>query len=277
MAEPGRLRAIVDGTKFEIIPRIIHQTWKDRDVPEQWRDYQASWIRHNPKWEYRLWSDADNRHLIAERYAWFLPTYDAFPRAIQRVDAAKYFILYTFGGVYADLDCECLQSIDRIVAGGGAVVGRSADRVIECAFMASSAGHGLWRKTFNAMQHPSVVARLLHGLPRIIGAAGFDAAHVLFHTGPQMVGSAVRLHRAELDRAGGDGITELDSRYFSHRSWWRRYEPHGNQGGFIRHHYANSWLEAREARFVGRFTARAVCLGVLAAVLGLAIIGMVES
>jgi mannosyltransferase OCH1-like enzyme len=265
VAASESLRAVVDGTIFWPVPRVIHQTWKDAEIPRKWLPYQESWRERNPGWEYRFWCDADNRRLIAERHGWFLPVYDAFPRDIQRVDAAKYFILYTFGGVYADLDCECVRSIDPLVEQGGAIVGRSADGVVECAFIASAPGHRLWPRTFEAMQRPPVIARLLHRLPGFIGIAGLDAAHVLFHTGPQMVGAALRRHRAKLRRDGhGDGITVLDSSHLSHRSWWRRYESHEQPEGFVVHHYANSWLEPDEARFVDRFTARTVGAGVLA-------------
>lgn len=35
--------------------------------------------------------------LIADNYTWFLPTYKGYHFDIQRVDAARYFILHEFG------------------------------------------------------------------------------------------------------------------------------------------------------------------------------------
>jgi mannosyltransferase OCH1-like enzyme len=93
----GRPGPITRGETFDPIPRVIHQTWKTEDVPAAWKDFQQSWRDAHPGWAYKLWTDADNRRLIAERYVWFLSTYDAFPREIQRVDAAKYFILHSEG------------------------------------------------------------------------------------------------------------------------------------------------------------------------------------
>lgn len=40
------------------VPKIIHQTWKSKDVPEQWRAAQASCRDLHPDYEYRLWTDA---------------------------------------------------------------------------------------------------------------------------------------------------------------------------------------------------------------------------
>jgi mannosyltransferase OCH1-like enzyme len=59
------------------IPRILHQTWKTREVPERFRGYVASWRRHHPDWEYRLWTDADNDDFIRTRYPDFLGTFRA--------------------------------------------------------------------------------------------------------------------------------------------------------------------------------------------------------
>jgi mannosyltransferase OCH1-like enzyme len=52
----------------------IHQTWKTHTVPEKWKQSQRQWeqfaTEHN-SFEYKLWSDDDNRELIATDYAWF--------------------------------------------------------------------------------------------------------------------------------------------------------------------------------------------------------------
>ena len=62
------------------------------------------------------WSDRAARKLIADHYAWFLPTYDAYPYDIQRVDAVRYFILHQHGGVYMDMDIGCRRPLDALVA-----------------------------------------------------------------------------------------------------------------------------------------------------------------
>ena len=64
-----------------------------------------------------IWSDEDNRALIADHYPWFLDIYDAYPKPIMRCDAARYFILHFEGGVYSDLDVECYGSIDNLIRG----------------------------------------------------------------------------------------------------------------------------------------------------------------
>ena len=99
------------------IPAIIHQIWKDEDIPPVWRCFAESWKRHHPEWEYRLWTDRSARNYVAENYPEALPAYDAFPYDIQRADFARYLILHGCGGVYADLDMECLRPVSPLLVG----------------------------------------------------------------------------------------------------------------------------------------------------------------
>ncbi len=243
---------VVRGSLFVPVPRVLHQTWKTPDLPPQWQAFRESWLRHHPGWRHVLWTDEDNRCLIAEHHPWFLPTYDAFPRPIQRVDAAKYFILYTLGGVYADLDSECLRPLDPLLARGGAVVGRSRDGVVECAVLASPPRHPLWEIAFREMQAPPFIARLFHGRRRV------DATHVLFSTGPQMMRRAVRRYLERCRSEDAPGITVLDPRYLSARTWWQRYERFDEPEAFVLHHYSDSWLRPEELALNRWLTAKTI-------------------
>ena len=147
------------------IPKIIHQTWKNLEVPEDLVVYQQSWVQHHPGWTFTLWSDMDNRELIRTHYAWFLPIYDAYPEAIMRADAARYFILHHFGGVYVDLDFECFRPIEPLLKDKQLVLGlepkkhlelkmakdREITKLVCNAFMASTPGHRFWDHLFKQL------------------------------------------------------------------------------------------------------------------------------
>ena len=98
-----------------IIPKIVHQTWKSNNVPEKCKEWVKSWKEKNPGWDYRLWTDEDNRNLIKEYFPRFLRIYDSFHKPIYRADIARYCIIYIHGGVYADLDFECLKPMEELV------------------------------------------------------------------------------------------------------------------------------------------------------------------
>lgn len=91
------------------IPRIIHQSWKTHELPEKFLEWATSWKHKNPDFAYKLWNDTENRNLIVEHYPWFLHTYDSLPQNIHRVDASRLFYMHKYGGIYSDLDLECLQ------------------------------------------------------------------------------------------------------------------------------------------------------------------------
>lgn len=109
----GKSNRHISGKPAEF-PKVIHQQWKTDEIPagstqEMWR---ALWKKHfpEPEYTYILWTDETQRELIANHYPFFLTTYDSYRFNIQRADAVRYFILYMYGGVYADLDYEPLTN-----------------------------------------------------------------------------------------------------------------------------------------------------------------------
>ena len=185
------------------IPKVLHQTWKDSQVPEEFSDYVASWKANHPDWEYRLWTDVDNRRLIAEHYSWFLDTYDAYPKPIQRADAARYFILHKYGGMYVDLDFLSCTSIDPLLNRCQCVLGVEPPphcrhwgvRELVCnALMAAAPGHPFFETVISRL--PEFVDRVERNEP------------VLSSTGPLM------LTRVYEDFADKDSMDVLSHRYF---------------------------------------------------------------
>jgi mannosyltransferase OCH1-like enzyme len=88
----------------QLIPKIIHQTFKNTSIPEHWTEPVAKCKELHPDYEYMLWTDESARDFIAEHYPLFLPTFDGYPYTIQRADVIRYFILNHYGGVYIDMD-----------------------------------------------------------------------------------------------------------------------------------------------------------------------------
>ena len=62
-ADPRRLFREVDNHDYGLypsadvmpggIPKIIHQTWSDNEVPAKFADNIKSWVRLHPDWQYR--------------------------------------------------------------------------------------------------------------------------------------------------------------------------------------------------------------------------------
>jgi len=86
------------------IPKIVHQTWKSQsDLPETFRPWMSSWLRHNKDWQYWLWTNDDIRLLITTVFPQYLSIFDSYPAQAYRVDAFRrdrrlaLSVVYTIG------------------------------------------------------------------------------------------------------------------------------------------------------------------------------------
>lgn len=137
-------------TNGNVIPHIIFQTWKTRTrLPDNYAYWSQSFRDQNPGYQYVLWDDADNRDFIAQDFPWFLGIYDSYPAEIFRADIVRFFFLFRFGGVYSDLDTQCLRPLDQVLAGKHVVLGRMSwteefTQAIPNAMMASRPGELFW-------------------------------------------------------------------------------------------------------------------------------------
>ncbi len=97
------------------IPKIIHQIWfGTTPMPAEYKNFQKSWHYKHPSWKYVLWTE----ELLKSQFKNGLFNQKLFVQVHQNgnfakmFDIARYEILYEFGGLYADCDCECFKSFD---------------------------------------------------------------------------------------------------------------------------------------------------------------------
>lgn len=103
------------------IPARIHQTWRSHQLPARLAQYHASWRQHHPDWEVTLYDDRECAEFVAAHYPQLLALYLAYPLAVQRADLFRCLVVHHRGGLYADIDMQCLRPLDRFRALGGAV------------------------------------------------------------------------------------------------------------------------------------------------------------
>lgn len=98
------------------VPKIIHQIWYqgEEHVPQNYNFYASTWKHYNKDYEYLLWDHEDIEHLISKIFPQYFVFYSSLPEMIQKIDFAKYCIMYAYGGIYIDMDCECLKPIDDL-------------------------------------------------------------------------------------------------------------------------------------------------------------------
>mmetsp|Transcript_135362 Transcript_135362/g.235394 ORF Transcript_135362/g.235394 Transcript_135362/m.235394 type:complete len:412 (+) Transcript_135362:67-1302(+) len=112
-----------------LMPKIIHQTWKDHDVPAKFQRWARSWQNCLPGWEYKMHDDEDNRNYFVKHFPDLLNVYDSYDVPIKKVDAARYAYLAVDGGLYVDMDIECLQDPTSALH---YAVGKNTDVTLAC-------------------------------------------------------------------------------------------------------------------------------------------------
>lgn len=165
------------------IPRVIHQIWKSAELPGYASD---SWRKGPDGWQWRLWTDADLLALVRSHYPDLEALYLSYPHNVQRADLGRYLVLDHCGGLYTDLDTECvgpllpLEAEDRVVLCEEPVEHRhhglpyGLERLYFNGTMAGPAGHSFWAHLI------ATVRRCAHARD-----------HVLESTGPMVLTGAV--------------------------------------------------------------------------------------
>jgi len=161
--------ALKEHDNLHVIPKIVHQSWRDDSVPVRggaggdYRQWIQSWAggtcHKDPSWKYIFWTDRDNRELFRKYLPQYLKTYDRIPLPVERADMSRYAYMYVVGGVYADLDFDCLQDFDALlqrkdIRTTGAFISSEpwiqsfllfGRETMACnAIMGSAPGHPLW-------------------------------------------------------------------------------------------------------------------------------------
>ena len=232
--------------RVDPIPRTIHQLWKTSEIPHRWRDCSESWKAHHPNWEHRLWTDEDADNFVKVHHPGLRGVLDSFPYAIQRVDMMRYLILSVYGGVYVDLDMECLQPLDALLDGLQFAAayepreheaGLRESRVVGNAFLASTREHPLW---------PAVISELLSSPPK----KALPHYDVLTSTGPLFLTRVIRqfgekrlsLLESHVVYPTVNGSVALKTLTSGGAKGRRMKQRLARDGSFAVHYWANSWV-----------------------------------
>jgi mannosyltransferase OCH1-like enzyme len=91
------------------IPKIIHQIWVGkRPLPETYKKLIQTWKDMHPDWEYKLWTDEEVKHLKLKNRKYYDKAYDMCEKA----NILRYELLEQYGGLYVDIDFECVKPFD---------------------------------------------------------------------------------------------------------------------------------------------------------------------
>jgi len=212
-----------------LIPKIIHQTWKTKTIPPPFDCVAQTWRELLPEWDYHLWTDEESREWVFKHYPNYIELYDAYPTNIQRADAIRYLLLEEYGGLYVDIDFECLdEKIETLFENAEFIVGkephwhakRFGKEFIVCNALMASVPHGEF------IRYVCNIIINLSGGRKV--SNGFD---VLNSTGPFMLTDAynryakkTQIHLLEPNDIYPIGQWEVGSGKYKAERHFQRYE-----------------------------------------------------
>jgi glycosyltransferase involved in cell wall biosynthesis len=230
------------------IPKIIHQTWKTSEISDPFlKRLQCSWIELNPDFEYRFWTDDDLKKFVQEKYPSLLSIYSGYRHPIERVDLARYLVLRHYGGIYADLDCECLKPVGNLINSYSFVIGKepteheklkkATDRglghILCPSFIASVPGHPFWDEILRHVRENA------------------NAEDVLDATGPFLLTRAYH----DFDDKTSVRIIDPDLLYpFTKEDCWNGrlfdigFWEKGTRNAYMLHYWGGTWFRPTERR-----------------------------
>jgi hypothetical protein len=141
-----------------MIPKIIHQTYRDHDaLPEIYALCERQITALHPEYEYKFWTDDDMYTFMRSEFPTYWSKFAALPRVIMQIDMFRYFLMYKYGGVYADLDYYVLRPLDGLLVDKEIILPVNNEGLdgtplsIGTSILASRPGHPFWRILMNSL------------------------------------------------------------------------------------------------------------------------------
>lgn len=95
-----------------VIPKVIHYCWfGETEIPEQNREWMASWKKYCPDYEIIEWNE---KNYDFKKNRFMLEAYQAGKWGFIS-DYARLDIVYNYGGIYLDTDVEIIKSLDELL------------------------------------------------------------------------------------------------------------------------------------------------------------------
>ncbi len=104
------------------IQHTLHRIYLEgREAFQNQTSYATDWLDWcgaiHPHWNHMFWDQAAANRLVSEKFPWFEQTWQSYHHLVERGDALRPMVLYEYGGLYLDLDIQCLQPVDKFLTG----------------------------------------------------------------------------------------------------------------------------------------------------------------
>lgn len=104
------------------IPKLIWQTAKSFPHPQSYQ-YIKTWTEKNPEYQWLFMDDARCNQFIKDNFNQeFYNMYMSLPFGVMRADVWRVCVVYVYGGIYVDTDCECVVPVRNWISNHSLVV-----------------------------------------------------------------------------------------------------------------------------------------------------------
>lgn len=99
-----------------MIPNILWQTWKTKNIPLSVSQINDTWNKSNPQLERKFMDDQKCSDFISKHFGEEVhKKYLNFPQSIMRADFWRIAVVYVNGGYYSDLDIEVNTNLKNLI------------------------------------------------------------------------------------------------------------------------------------------------------------------
>jgi mannosyltransferase OCH1-like enzyme len=141
-----------------MIPKIIHQTYKDNNLPEIYKLCQNQIKNLCKNYQYNFYTDNDMNSFIKENFFEYYECFNNLPRKIMKIDMFRYFLMYKYGGWYLDMDYYLVNSLNlpylnnqKIILPCNRENNGGDERLLGNCIFASEPNHPYWKTLMDEM------------------------------------------------------------------------------------------------------------------------------
>ena len=253
-----------------MIPNIIHQIWFQgkRHIPQHLLYFHQSWKDMNTEYTFIVWDRPKIERLVRKlsietENKWLYDLYHSYPKLIQKINIAKYVILYYHGGIYVDMDVQCLKPLSKLEA-----LHSNPDLVLS-----TLVEHRIQKILLSSVKHPTEGPIINNGIimacPKhpVLFQALIEAKtnpytnmkwvssmlYVFYTTGPLCLARAVSKVRETIS---DDKMIILPPMYFESCTLDIHCTPHPKAIGV--HLFESSWVEGTDRLFMNLYVYRKI-------------------
>ncbi len=169
------------------IPKIRHAIWVGgKPLPKIYKELNKGWKKLNPDWQHMIWTDKQVKKLKLRNQA----AYDKTKDPVEKANILRYELLYKYGGLYVDMDSQCLKSftdLHHLYTFYTGICPLDCDAILNNAVIACTPGHPIMDACIKG-----IPARMRLG-DRLHRTGVFHFSHVFLKWAPITGGQIIAL------------------------------------------------------------------------------------